>query len=680
MKDFPNIVKLFFIMAAFFLVKILGIGLIKLNFFIYENHIKNYLLNSISAGTPILLRLKYFSHALLYLYAEIIFLMIQFWVLQKIFPFLKFIYLAVRKVAIFPLSLLINFFRKNINFNLLSKGKILTNNLKKITLQTKKGDIYIPNPFRGILVIGGAGSGKSESFAVPLIREFSKQNFTGIVYDFKFPTLAQEVEDYYTENNSSVKRYYLNLHNPLNSHRVNPLHPSYMPIAAFAREYASAITKNLMKESIRKEDFWSRSATDLLTACIWYLKLEHPRYCDLPHVLALIASPYQDLIKLLATNMEVRAMIVSLVTAVESEASEQIAGVVGSLQGAVAQINTPEFMYILGGDDFYLGVNEAEHSSVVVVGSNPSIASTIAPICSLIISVSSKLMNQPGKEKSFIMLDESPTVFIPNIEVIPNTGRSNKISTVLFVQDLSQLVDGYGKEKADVLFASCAIHFYGKVSSSQTADALSKQFGKEDKYFESRSVNRKSDNIIQRSIGKSYSIQQREVFQSSDFMNLSVGEFVGNIAETEDPFILTQFLMSKKSVKTEITSKIPTHERIEIYAFYKKVFQDVERILNGKTELYDEQVNRKELIKKIEKTDEEVTENNETVIPEDSKTPEAILEEVKKITSLGYGINDDFSFEKQRNEPVVDSEALFRENIESLKNSAQNKSFDMKKD
>ena len=102
--------------------------------------------------------------------------------------------------------------------------------------------------------------------------------------------------------------------------------------------------------------------------------------------------------------------------------------------------------------------------------------------------------------------------------------------------------------------------------------------------------------------------------------------------------------------------------------------------MNGKTELYDEQVNRKELIKKIEKTDEEVTENNETVIPEDSKTPEAILEEVKKITSLGYGINDDFSFEEQKNEPVVDSEALFRENIESLKNSAQNKSFDMKKD
>lgn len=671
MKDLPIIAKLFAITLTVVIFQAVVLGILKMNFTIYNNFILKNILETVSAKTDFLDRIRHFFLFVAGIYLELIYLLLQLWVLQIFFSFFKRIYLIIRNAVLFPFRLiwsqLFNLF--GLSFGRLKQTK--DGKLSKILLQTAKNIIEIPNPFRGILVIGGAGSGKSESFAIPLIREFSKQNFTGIVYDFKFPTLAQEVEDYYTENNSDVSRYFLNLSDPKCSHRVNPLNPLYMPYSAYAREYASAITKNLMKESIRKEDFWSRSATDLLTACIWFLKQEHPKYCDLPHVLALIASPYKDLIKLLATNTESRAMIISLVTAVESEASEQIAGVVGTLQGAVAQINTPEFMFIMGGDDFYLGANEPDYKSVITIGSNPTISSTIAPLCSLIISVSSKMMNQPGKEKSFIMLDESPTVFIPNIEVIPNTGRSNKISTVLFVQDLSQLVDGYGKEKADVLFASCANHFYGKVSSSQTADVLSKQFGREDKYFESKSVNRRSDNIFQRNIGKSYSVQQREVFQGSDFMNLSVGQFVGNIAETEEPYIIKQFMPSKKNTKVDLKEKIPTHERLQIDVFYKKVFKEVQDILSGKANLdYENDVDRNELIKQIDKnTDEENTES-EPIADNERMTPEEIINELREINAQGYGfesLKDEHKTKPSDETDFSESERQFKESMEFLK-------------
>ena len=39
------------------------------------------------------------------------------------------------------------------------------------------------------LQAGAAGSGKSESVAVPLLLEFIRKGFAGIVYDFKFPAL-----------------------------------------------------------------------------------------------------------------------------------------------------------------------------------------------------------------------------------------------------------------------------------------------------------------------------------------------------------------------------------------------------------------------------------------------------------------------------------------------------------
>lgn len=58
-------------------------------------------------------------------------------------------------------------------------------------LRTEAGGVQLGNPFRGVFVLGAAGSGKSESIAVPLLSEFVRMGFAGVVYDFKFPTLAK---------------------------------------------------------------------------------------------------------------------------------------------------------------------------------------------------------------------------------------------------------------------------------------------------------------------------------------------------------------------------------------------------------------------------------------------------------------------------------------------------------
>lgn len=70
----------------------------------------------------------------------------------------------------------------------------------------------------------------------------------------------------------------------------------------------------------------------MLTAVIWYLRKHYPNYCDLPHVLALVQCNYKELVNLLIQDSEVRNMISSIATAVETDSSEQIAGVVGTLQ------------------------------------------------------------------------------------------------------------------------------------------------------------------------------------------------------------------------------------------------------------------------------------------------------------------------------------------------------------
>ncbi|MEM6803859.1 MAG: hypothetical protein AAF696_20810, partial [Bacteroidota bacterium] len=73
-------------------------------------------------------------------------------------------------------------------------------------LKLRSGWINISNPFRGILVIGSAGSGKSYSVAEPIIEEAIKKNYSGIVFDFKFPSLSDVVYNAYVRENRKSKR------------------------------------------------------------------------------------------------------------------------------------------------------------------------------------------------------------------------------------------------------------------------------------------------------------------------------------------------------------------------------------------------------------------------------------------------------------------------------------------
>ena len=63
-----------------------------------------------------------------------------------------------------------------------------------------KGWINIINPFRGTIVLGTPGSGKSFGIIDPFIRQHAAKGFSMMVYDFKFPTLAKTLFYQYCKN------------------------------------------------------------------------------------------------------------------------------------------------------------------------------------------------------------------------------------------------------------------------------------------------------------------------------------------------------------------------------------------------------------------------------------------------------------------------------------------------
>ena len=143
----------------------------------------------------------------------------------------------------------------------------------------------------------------------------------------------------------------------------------------------------------------------MCSACIWYLREEHPEICDIPHVLAMVGSNGTALLNTLQKIIITEQMVRSVYDALQRGADNQVSGVLGTLQGAVAQINTPEMMWVFSRPGCPLDVNNPDHPAILTVATNPTTSQTLSPLCSLVITVATKLMNQClGKKKKNVVL------------------------------------------------------------------------------------------------------------------------------------------------------------------------------------------------------------------------------------------------------------------------------------
>ncbi|MEL7341978.1 MAG: type IV secretory system conjugative DNA transfer family protein, partial [Bacteroidota bacterium] len=325
-------------------------------------------------------------------------------------------------------------------------------------------------------------------------------------------------------------------------------------------------------ETIQHKDFWMRSANAILTATIWYVKKHHPAQSSLPHIVALICSKdYERLIALLESDPETAGMIASLSVAIANEAERQVSGMMGTLQIALARLNNPEVFWVLGGDDFSLDLNAKEKPIFLCIGNHPSIADSLAPVISLVITVALKLMNQPKKHHSMVLLDEGPTLYIPNFDQIPATARSNKVATIYMAQDISQMEKHYGRTNAEVIISNLNNQLFGRVSNPKTAEHISRIFGKIEKgIIESSRSSRHGKNITER-------VRETERLKSEAVINLNVGEFAGmSVGKTNEVF--KGKVIRNRSVKA---LSLPSFAQgVDVRINYERIHVEAIRILN----------------------------------------------------------------------------------------------------
>jgi hypothetical protein len=419
---------------------------------------------------------------------------------------------------------------------------------------TKNSWINILNPFRGTIVCGTPGAGKSWFIILPLMKQMISKGYGMFIYDFKYDDLSRSAYNWMLQNSSSYGQppsfYAINFDDLSRSHRCNPLDPQAMNDITDAIESARTILLGLNREWIRKQgDFFVESPINFVTAVIWFLKsYQNGRYCTLPHAIELMQAEYEDLLPVLNTVPEIEVLVNPFITAFQNDAMEQLEGQVASAKIGMARLASPQLYWVLSGNDFTLDINDPQHPKIVCVGNNPEKQGIYGAVLSLYVSRLVKLVNKKGRQKCALIFDEFPTIFFNNMDSLIATARSNKVATVLGMQDFSQLRKDYGKEQADVIVNICGNIISGQVMGD-TARLLSDRFGRIMQNRENLSINR-TDTSISRS-------QQLELaIPPSRIASLSSGEFVGMVADNPDtPVSLKMFHARIQQTSAEVETR-----------------------------------------------------------------------------------------------------------------------------
>jgi hypothetical protein len=452
----------------------------------------------------------------------------------------------------------------------------------KYQLKGKEKDswINIINPFRGTLVGGSPGAGKSYFVIRHIITQHIAKGFSMLIYDFKYDDLSKIAYNALLKHGGR-SAYFINFEKIM--HRSNPLEPETMVDITDAIEASRTVMLGLNREWIKKQgDFFVESPINFVTALIWFLKkYQGGKYCTLPHAIELSLVDYKDLFNVLSKEPEIEVLINPFISAWKNEAYEQLEGQIASAKISLARLSSPQLYYVLSGNDFSLDINNPNDPKVVCLANNPQKSQVYGAVLSLYVNRINKLVNRKHQQKCSLIFDEFPTIYFNGIDNLIATARSNKVAVTLAVQDYSQLKKDYGREQAEVIMNIVGNVVCGQVTGD-TAKQLSERFGKINQVKESVSIN-STDTSISRSTQLDYAIP------TSKIAGLSSGEFVGMVADDPTNKIdLKTFYCAiqndHEAIKQEEQSyqaipEVRNISQLEIQMNYQRIKEDIKGLI-----------------------------------------------------------------------------------------------------
>lgn len=461
------------------------------------------------------------------------------------------------------------------------------------------------NPFRGVMVLGTPGSGKSFGVINPAIRQLLRKDFTMCLYDFKFPDLGKIAYYHYLlakqqGRMKDHKFYVINLNDVTKSNRINPLNPAYVRTLAEAQEISTALVEALKKgdKSGGADQFFTQSAINFLACAVYFLaKYQNGKYSSMPHLMAFLNEGYEEIFNALLTNPELPSLLSPFMSAFRKKAFDQLEGQIGTLKIFISRLATKESFWVFSKDDFNLKISDPKTPAILVLANDPMTQDINSALYALIVNRLVSLINSKGNHPTCIIADEAPTLYIHRVENLIATARSNRVGVILGLQELPQFKQQYGEKTAETISAIMGNVLSGSVRNKQTLEWLQTLFGKVKQTGESLSIDRSKTSV-------SLSERLDNLIPAGKIASLQTSEMVGLVArdvnnsekftgEYNSSAVHCKINLDMESINREESNypelpsyydfKGKTEERL--FANYKKITNDVkvmvERISGG---------------------------------------------------------------------------------------------------
>ncbi|WP_316738474.1 type IV secretory system conjugative DNA transfer family protein [Pedobacter aquatilis] len=394
-----------------------------------------------------------------------------------------------------------------------------------------KGYINLENIFRGTMLIGTPGSGKSFGVVLPFLRELIAKEFCICLYDFKNPDLAKVAYYHYLlakQNGKCLKHEFhvINLTEVEKSRRINVLRKDYITSLADASETAEALVEALKKgdKSGGSDQFFTQSAVNFLAACIYFFAShQEGKYSTFAHILSFLNCSYEEIFGVLTKNEELTSLLSPFMTAYKAQAYNQLEGQIGTLKIFISRLATKETYWIFSGDDFNLKISSEYSPALLILANDPNTQNINSACYSLILNRLTRLLNSKGNLPSALIIDELPTLFVHRIENLIATARSNKVAVLMGLQELPQFQQQYGKDTASTICAVIGNILSGSVRNKETLEWLERLFGKVKQESESLSIDRSKTSL-------SLSERLEPLIPAGKIASLKAGELVGMLA------------------------------------------------------------------------------------------------------------------------------------------------------
>jgi len=348
---------------------------------------------------------------------------------------------------------------------------------KKVKAET----LWIPETQRSVMVVGAPGSGKTFSAIDPMLRSVVEQGFPLLLYDFKYPTQTSTIAAYAEQMGYKIHVFAPGFPESDILNLVDFLSGDPNEDSALARQLANTMNKNFRIGQTGGGDPFFDSAGDQLVQAVMMLTRQMKKYDVLMTSVILSAPQLIERLYPEASGIDpwIRQAFGQIFSVKDSE--KTVSSIIGTASLNFGKLVMPKILAACIGETTL--PLDIEGKTMIVFGLDRELRDVMSPIVATAIHmiVNRNLFVKGGRKTPlFTVLDELPTIYLPQLVNWENESRSDGFNGIIGFQNKSQLKKIYGEEMSLAIMGGCATKFIFNPGEVESAEYFSKFFGDEE--------------------------------------------------------------------------------------------------------------------------------------------------------------------------------------------------------